>query len=166
MAFSSDPALQSNQVSISLEIPRPEDPNFETIMSLFMKRTTDAVNTKEGALYSLREVATFQQYFTAGDPQTTRNVYRMTVNFGALPNAGTKSVPHGIAFTSAFSLTRMYGAATDPVNLIYIPLPYASPTLNQNIKLNADGTNVNIETAINYTAFTRCTVVLEYTKNT
>lgn len=166
MAFSSDQALQSNQISISLEVPRPEDPNFVDTTSLYLKRLADSINTKEGALYSLRELATFQQYFTAGDPQTFRNVYRMTVDFGPLPNAGTKSVPHGIAFTSAFSLTRMYGAATDPVNLIYIPLPYASPTANENIKLNADATNVNIQTAINYTAFTRCTVVLEYTKNT
>lgn len=166
MAFSSDAALQSNQQSISLEVPKPDDPDFVKIMSLYMKRSADSMNTKEGALYTLKEVATFQQYFVASEPQRTRNVYRMTVNFGALPNTGAKSVPHGIAFNSECSITRMYGAATDPVNLLYIPLPLAAPVLIENIELYADGTNVNIITGRNFSNYTRCTVVLEYTKNT
>lgn len=169
MGFSSDQPLLSNQLPISVQLA---DDNEEMVLDdvvetleLLYKRIANAVNTKEGALYVPQEVATFQSYFTAGNPQVFRNVYRKTIDFGALPNAGLKSVPHGITFTSACSSTRIYGSATDPVNLIYIPLPFSSPTLNQNIKLTVDATNVNITTAIDYSAFTRCTIVIEFTKN-
>lgn len=165
MAFSSDRPLQSNQVSISLEVPKPDDPAFVETMSLYLKRMADSMNTKEGALYTLKEVATFQQYFTAGDPLKTRNVYRKVVNFGALPNTAAATVAHDIAFNADFSLTRMYGAATDPAAFQYLPLPYASPTAANCIELSADATNVIITTGSDRTAFTRCTVVLEYTKN-
>ncbi len=161
--YSSDQPQLANQLPISVSLP-PDSPEFQDAITLLYKRIANAVNSKEGGLYTLQESTAFQQYFTSGNPQAFRPVYRKTINFGALPNAATKSVAHGIAFGTTFALTRMYGAATDPVNLIYKPLPYASPTLNQNIELNADATNVNITTGVNLTAFTICTVVIEYTK--
>lgn len=164
MTFSSDPALQSNQLPISIDFPPANDANFEDVLTLSYKRTANAVNTKEGALYSLQEVATFQQYFfSSTNSQQFRPTYRMTVNFGALPAAGLKSVAHGIAFNSQYRLTRMYGAATDPIALLYIPLPYASPA-GDSIALYADSTNVNVVVGTPRANFTTCTIVLEYTK--
>lgn len=165
MAYSSDAALLSNQQSISLEVPKTDDPQFVNIMSLYLKRMADSLNTKEGALYLLDELATFQQYYTSGNPLVTRNVYRTTVNFGALPNTTTKSVAHGISFNTAFSTTRIYASATDPVGLVYLPIPYSSATLANNIELYVDSTNVNIITAADYSAYTICSVVIEYVKN-
>jgi hypothetical protein len=165
MAYSSDPALQSNQLPISYTYPAYNSPEFEDGLNNTYKRIADAVNTKEGALYILNEEATFQLYFTAGNPQVTRPVYRVVVDFGALPNAGVKTVAHNIAFTNQFTSTRIYGSATDPAGLFYLPLPYASPTLNKNIELSLDGTNVIITTGINLTAFTRTTIVIEFLKN-
>lgn len=162
--FSSDQPLVANQLPISVDFPSDQQEFLNTI-SLLYKRIANAVNTKEGALYLPQELATFQLYFTANDPQRLRNVYRKTIDFGVLPNATTKPMPHGIAFDSNFSTTRIYGSATDPVNLVYFPLPYASPVLLNNIALRVDGPNVIIETGINRTNFTRCTVVLEYVKN-
>lgn len=164
MGFSSDNSLVTNQLPRSIDFPE-EDKLFKEELTLAFRRTIDAVNTKENALYMLQETGTFQQYFTANDPQTTRNVYRMVVNFGTLPNAGTKSVAHGISFTSAFCLTRLYAAASDQTGFQYISIPYASPTLANNIELNLDLNNVNITTGSNRTNFTNCTVVIEYTKN-
>lgn len=163
--FASDQPGVANQLPISVEYPRnPEE--LQYTQELLYKRIANAVNSKEGALYFPVEVSTFQQYFTPDDPQRLRATYRKTIDFGVLPNAGTKTVPHGITFTEDFSMTRMYGAATDPVSPFrYIPLPYAHPTANTSIALEADGTNVTVITGINYSNFTRCTVVLEYTKN-
>lgn len=164
MSFSSDPALLANQLSVSLDFPEPDNKEFNNMLTLFTKRTVDAVNTKEGALYWPVEVATFQQYFTPSDPQNNRPTYRMTVNFGALPNTTTKSVAHGIDFGPSFNATRIYGAATDPVNLLYLPLPYASPDDATNIEMYIDATNVVITTGSDRSTFPICTVVIEYTK--
>lgn len=164
MAFSSDSPLLSNQLPISVEFP--EDPKeLSRILDLLYKRIANSVNSKEGALYVPQEVAAFQQYFaSATNPLQFRPVYRRVVIFGALPNTALKSVAHGIAFGTTFSATRIYGAASDPVNFIYLPLPYASPTAANNIELNVDATNVNITTGSNRTAFTICTVVIEFMK--
>lgn len=162
MSFSSDPALLANQLPISVEFPKDFD-RFLPILDLLYKRIANSVNTKEGGLYSLTEVNAFMQYFTS-NPNAFRPTYRKVIDIGALPNATTKSVAHGITITNSFRFVRIYGAASDPINLVYIPLPFSSPTLNENIQLDIDATNVNITTAIDYSAYTSSQVVLEYTK--
>lgn len=174
MAFSSDNPLLANQLPISVDFPRGEEKYDDLIdsLELLYKRVANAVNSKEGALYQPTEQATFGLYplrsTTAPYPYLPNqfvNTYRKTIDFGALPNTATKTVAHGIAFTTAFKLTQLYGAATDPVNRLYISLPFSSPTLNQNILLSVDATNITITTAIDYSAFTLCNVVIEYSKN-
>jgi hypothetical protein len=134
------------------------------------------VNIKDTGYYDLNEFVNGQLFFpnlTYNDPSSTnyplqnayRQVYRRVINFGPLPAAGTKTVAHGITFTSTLSLTRMYGAATDPVGQTVIPLPFASPVLVQNIKLYADNTNVVITVGQDYSAYTICYVVMEYIRN-
>ena len=86
----------------------------------------------------------------------------MVINFGALPNAGTKSVPHNIPINGSYTFTRIYGAASDTTGLNYIPLPYASPTAANNIELNLDATNVNIITGSNRSNFNITYVIVEY----
>jgi hypothetical protein len=162
MGFSSDPALLANQLPISVEFPKDFD-RFLPILDLLYKRIANSVNTKEGGLYSKTEVAAFMQYFTS-NPNEFRPVYRKVIDFGALPNAGIKQVAHGLTVTNTFRWVRIYGAATDPVALTGISLDRSSPTLNENIKVDVDATNVTITTAINYSAYTSSQVVLEYTK--
>ena len=159
---SSDQPLVSNQVSDS-DFPD----NFPDFIELFdreYKKLIDAVNTKEGGVYLPYESATFQKYFSESDPQSTVSVYRKVIAFGALPNNGTKSVPHGIDFTSLSRLTRMYGAATNPSSMSYLPLPFSSPTLANNISLEADSGVITIKTGANYSAYVNVTVVIEYLK--
>jgi len=163
MSFSSDVPLQANQLPISIDFPPTDDQAFLDTLSLAYKRTADSVNTKEGALYQPTELATFQKYFKETNTQNFRNVYRMTVDFGALPAAGSKPVAHNIAFTSQFRTTRIYGSATNPVNRSYIPLPYAS-AIGDDIELSIDATDVIITVASDKSAYTACTVVIEYTK--
>lgn len=163
MAFSSDIPLQSNQLPISINFSENQKEFIQQI-SLVYKRIADAMNTKEGAVYQLQEQATFQKYFgligLTPDPNTFRNTYRTVVNFGALPNTAAKSVAHNIPnVNNNFKWTQIYGAATDPVAIQGIPLS------NDGISIRVDNTNVTITTTANFSAFTICTVVIEYSKN-
>lgn len=130
-----------------------------------------ALNTKDTGYYTTQEFVNGQLYFPNpafnSSTQTSaayRQVFRTTVNFGALPNAGTKSVPHNIQFNSGFTCTRIYGTASDTTGLSYIPLPFVD-TAGNNIELNVDATNVNITTTSNRTNYNVCYVVVEYIKN-
>lgn len=96
MAFSSDIPLQSNQLSKSIDYPQASSSNFIDILTLDRKRIVDSLNTKEGALHLLQELATFQQYFSINstDLQTNRNGYRATFDLVAL-NLGVP-IPVGV----------------------------------------------------------------------
>ena len=151
-------------------------PQFrELLVRLYqnLNRLSIATNIKESGYYdNANEFVTGSLLFpnpafssaTAVYP-AYRQYFRKVVNFGALPNAGTKSVAHNINPNTAFSFTKIYGCATDQTGKNYIPLPYASPVLVNNIELNADATNVNITTGSNRTNFTITYVVLEYVKS-
>lgn len=125
-----------------------------------------ALNAKDTGYYIDQEFVNGQNYFNplSTNPILTRSVFRKVIDFGVLPNAGTKTVPHGITVDANLTWTRIYGAATDPVGLNGIPLPYASAT-GQDIELRVDAVNVIVTTTSNRTAFTRCYIVLEYLKN-
>jgi len=164
MSFSSDLSQNYNLLPISVDFPEDQQV-FLNELSLLYKRIANSVNSKEAALYSLQEVATGQRIFKAADPLSYRNVYRMTINFGSLPNSATKTAAHGITFTDQFMITRLYGAASNPTGNNYLSLPFATPTaLNQNISLSLDITNVIITTGIDYSAYTKTIVVVEYVK--
>lgn len=147
------------------------EPAFkELLVRLYqnVNNIAQALNNRDQGYYFLQEFENGQSLFqspTAVNISPMRQIYRMVINFGALPNTGTTSVAHNIAPTSAFTFTRIYGAASDTTGLNYIPLPYASPTLANNIELNADATNVNIITGSNRTNFTITYVILEYVKS-
>lgn len=146
----------------------------ETLIRLYRNTNSIAiaVNQKETAIYPLAETVNNQQWFpnpstsavTARQPQY-RGDFRIVVNFGALPNAGTKSVAHGLTPTANWSWTKLEAYATNPVTFNGLQIPFASPTLNENIKLTIDATNVNITTAIDYSTYTICYVLIEMLKN-
>lgn len=129
-----------------------------------------AINNKDSGLYDTSEFVNGQTFFPnpvlpADTEPTKRQVYRKVVNFGALGN-GLVSVAHGltIAAGSAYSFTRIYGVATNPTTLSFIPIPYVSSVAANIIELSVDATNVNITTAADKSAYTICYVILEYLK--
>lgn len=162
MGISSDNPLVSNQVS------NPNFPNdFKGLRDLLdreWKKLVDAINSKEGGLYLLQELATFKLYFDINNPLNALNVYRKVINFGALPNSTTKRIPHNISFNSVTRMTHIYGTATDPSSLSYIPLPFSSPTLVENVKLEANQKEIVITTGQDYSNYVFTYVVIEYTK--
>ena len=135
-----------------------------------LKKITNAVNLREIGFFLDEELLSGKAFIpgtvnlqASETAQQYRTILRKVVDFGALPNAGAKAVPHNIVVDANFTLIQMWAAATDPIALTMLPIPYATPlALNQNIALQMDATNVIITTGTNRTAFTRCHIVLEY----
>jgi len=158
MSYSSDRSSLQNQLPLSVELSDdPKDLRYD-INDLYQS-IASAVNNKIGGLYVPEEKINSQQYFDTANVQKFKNVYRMTVDFGSLPNTGSKSVAHNIpSWDSNFRLTCSYGAATDPINILALPIP------NDGILLEINSTDVTITTTSNRADFTATTVVIEYTK--
>lgn len=153
----------------SMDVTSPEFK--ELIIRLYQNLNNMAlsINIRDAGYYNLFPFVNGQLYFPnqSLDSQTSqtpqfRQVIRKVINFGALPNTTSKSVPHGIPINSQFTFTRIYGTASDTTGNTYIPIPYASPTLANNIELSVGARDVVITTGSSRTSFTFCYVVLEY----
>lgn len=132
-----------------------------------LKKISNAVNIREIGWLLDEQLLSGKAFIpgtnTGGTSQQFRQVLRKVIDFGALPNAATKSVPHGITFDGNFTLVFMGAYATNPTGIIALPIPYADPNALANaISLTIDATNVNITTAINYSAYTRCYIIIEF----
>lgn len=140
----------------------PEDPTLlRIILTEKLQRIIEAINDKDIGQYNTQELINGQLYFTDGDPNKYRHVFRKVIDFGALPNTGTTNVAHGITWTTNTRFTRIYGTATDP-STRSIPLPYVDTTAGSSIELSVDTTNVQVITAANYSGYTTTYIVLEY----
>lgn len=122
MSISNDPALVANQLPISIEFPREEE-RFYEILTLWAKRVTNAVNTKEGGLYTLYEQMNFKQYYKLTDVNTLRNEYRkvfdmVNLNGGNIAPGVTVSFNHNIV--GLFQAGLIYAQCTsNDANSIY-----------------------------------------------
>lgn len=175
--------IPTTQVWDSSEVTNQEnldDATKEILVRMYQKLGDMAqmVNYKETGMYSTEEFICGKSYFpnpalsssTSRTPKL-RQVIRKVINWvditGAsktLPNASSDSVPHGITFDANTILTRLYGAATDHINGVYIPLPYVAPK-DDNIALWATNTDIWIETfATDRRDFTIAYVVIEFLK--
>jgi hypothetical protein len=154
------------------------DPKLQDLIIRLYQSYNDIANItniKDSGYYLPTEFVTGQQWFadpslssTASNTQTviTRQVYRQVVDFGALPNAGSRSVAHNIeGISSETSFTRIYGAATNPTALEYIPLPFVHIS-GSHVEVKVNATDVTIRTGgIDYSAYTTSYIVLEYLKS-
>lgn len=153
----------------SVDVNSPEFKELLVRLYQNINNIAISVNLRDAGYYNTQEFVNGQIFFPnpalSSASSTTpvfRQVYRKVINFGALPNTGTTSIAHGITVTPTTTFTRFYGASSDTAGNNYIPIPYASPVLANNIELNADATNVNITTGSNRTAFTVTYIVVEY----
>lgn len=162
MSFSSDNPQITNQLETTVDFTGDKPLFLDTLTNTYRK-ISSTVNTKTGGLYQPTELSNSEQFFTPSNPQKQRNVYRMTVDFGPLPNNTTKTISHGINFTSEFALTKVYGASSDPTGLQYIPLPYVSVAGNS-IELLITSSTVTIITNSNRSNFKITYIVIEYCK--
>lgn len=156
---------------LDIEVTSPEFKELLVRMYQNLNLMALVLNAKDTGLYGTQEFVNGQVFFpdpTLSSSTTTfpdfRSVYRTVVNFGALPNAGLKTVAHGIPITSGFTFTRIYGAASDTTGLTYLPLPYVDSAGTNNIQLDVDVVDVNITTTSDRTNYTVTYVILEYLK--
>ena len=152
-----------------IEVNSPEFKDLLVRLYQNLNVMATAVNWKDSGFYDTLEFVNGQVFYpnpaNAVSQVDLRPVYRKVVNFGAL-TAGAKTVNHGLPVNAAYTWTRIYAAATDPVALTGIPIPYASAVdVAHNIELSVDSTNVIITSGGNdYSNYTICNVVLEYLK--
>ncbi len=134
MTFSSDPALNTNQLPISLDV-NPDEKDYDQILQLYLRRIANAVNTKESGLFLLQENAAFEQWFNqtpsnSGTQQQLRNAYRLTVdlvdlNGGNIPVGTTAlalsptTIPASI--TGYMFPVQGFGGALDTAGISYFP---------------------------------------------
>lgn len=167
MTFSSDNALNTNQLPISLDV-NPEDRDFENILLLYLRRVANAVNTKESGLFLLQENANFEQWFQLANPQQNRNAYRITVDLvnlnGGNIAAGTTNIvlssstqPQNI--TGYLYPVQGFGGAVDTAGLSYFLNDPSIYVRYQN------STNTIIIQNNSGNALTWCVWVMEYLKN-
>ena len=155
--------IQSTQI---WEVPDINSPAFkEFLVHLYQNMNSMAIllNLKDTGQYSPREFLCGQQYTFDKNP---KEVFRKVFSCGALKDTDTTSVAHGITLNTDYIFTRIYGVATNPVGATYkyLPLPYSSPTLVDNIELFVDNTNVSITTGSDRTAYTKSYCVIEFIK--
>jgi hypothetical protein len=161
----------------ALDVKSQEFKDFLVRLYQATNNISIVVNIKDSGYYDTQEFINGQLFFpdkslsssTAKAPEF-RQVFRMVVNFGALPNTTSKSVAHGIDINTAtdnnlYTFTRIYGCTSDTTGFTYLPIPYASSTAANNIELSVNSTNVVITTGINRTNYDTTYVVLEYLKN-
>lgn len=133
-----------------------------------LKKLANGINVREIGFFLDEELLSGKSFIpginNALDGETSqqfRNILRKVVDCGALPNAGLKQVPHGIFIDSNFTLIDLFGAATDPVNLLSFDLGHAAAPPNQ-VEIYLDATYINIVTGTNRSAYTRTYIVIEY----
>lgn len=153
-----------------LQDTKLDSPEFKELLIRLYQNINSmciALNLKDSGYYVQQEFLNGQLLFpNPTDPLLQdRQIFRMVVNFGTLPNNTSISVPHNIEVDGSYSFTRIYGSSSDPINLNFIPLPYASSNGTDNIQLDVDATNVTLTTTIDYSAYTITYIVLEYVKS-
>lgn len=88
-------------------------------------------------------------------------LYRRVINYGALPNGGTKEVNHNISNLDC--ITNIRGIATNGSS--YIILPRTHTASNLCVVLEATKNTILINDAYDFSAFS-AQIILEYTKTT
>ena len=84
------------------------------------------------------------------------------IDFGALPNANIKYIPHGLTFEQYSSVCKIWGIVTYPSATWKIPIPYTNAATPESvIQLDLSITEVGIRTAADRTTLT-AKVYIEY----
>jgi hypothetical protein len=102
MSFSSDIPIITNQLQQTINLPEIKQGQlFQERLEELLREISNSVNSKEGGLYSLAETGSSELFYTQGNPQQFRNVYRKVLDFidlnGANIGAGAAvNFPHNI----------------------------------------------------------------------
>lgn len=153
------------------QIPLPENISFSKDMSQLLEQLTKTnrdiarqVNGKERAIYPLeQEILNDQLFFTTGNPQKYRNVFRKVFSIGAVATGATLNIVHNI--TSITTFTRIYGTCITNIPDDR-PIPYVD-TLNvtNQISLLRNGINLVLTNGATAPPIVSGIIIIEYLKN-
>jgi len=110
---------ESNFLPESYIFPEDNDEEYDVKLRQYLNNIASAVNTKDSGLYTDEEVITGQQFIPTYSTDTGgnvnyRNVFRKVIDFGSLPNTGSKLVPYWSIFGGAamFRVSKLTDYAT------------------------------------------------------
>jgi len=150
------------------------DVNSDEFKEMLVELYTDlndmanALNLKVSGYYTTDEFVTGSLLFPNPNASPAlqpiwRQGFGQMIACGPLPNTGTSSTPHNIPITDTYSAIKIYGGATDPIGITFLPLPYVSVS-GDSIEVNIDATNVNITTQSDRSNYTIANIYFEYVK--
>lgn len=97
-------------------------------------------------------------------------LYKKVIEFGALPNATTKRVNHGISdiknVVSATGIAKRYVPSTQTYHWQPLPLVYQGTSSSFNASVGVSSTQVSVACDNDRSDFTESYIYLEYTKTT
>jgi hypothetical protein len=166
--LSSDPRYEPGKALNSYTPPNIIIPQrWEDARSIIEERIIKdayATNAREIGQYVEDEIVTGQQWSSPNDPNTFQQTFRKVINLGGLVDytaTPTQTEAHGLTVDSGFTVTRIYGTASDQ-GTMYMPLPFTDSAGVGNIELCMDGTNIILRSTVDYSAFTVACVVVEF----
>lgn len=149
-----------NFIPENITIPEEID-ELRTFLKSTLEEHARLINRKDTGQYDRLEVQA-NQTFPGATIQEKRDVFRIIIDCGALPNNATKTVAHGITSFSNIIGTRVYGTATRPNSQI-LPLPFVDVAEGAgNVQVYINTVDVVIATTSDRTPYTQTWVVIEY----
>jgi len=165
MSSNSNP-FQSPYLLTSRKFPTTSSSELESTLSKAYIDTANNVNISTSGIYDKVQIDTRNKYYNDVENQKKRQSYRQVYTLAALPNAGTATIPTGIAITSTSQFVNIYGTAES--STIAVPLTPWNITRTDDapyLRVNKTTTNIEIVTnSGNWTAFSAF-IVLEYILN-
>ncbi len=152
---------------LDTDVVLPDDEaEFRIKLKDVLKEHARTINRKANNQFEEIELLNGET-FPGPNPQSKNEIFRKIINIGALPNASTKIIAHGISgINNNWFFTHIYGTAMEPAGVgnrpFYIPLPNSGPSYQ--VELMIDNTNINIRTVSNLSGFTKSFIILEYYK--
>lgn len=145
-----------NYIEQNFIVPNPSDPDFVVKMTQYLRDIAKELRYKQAIIQTKSEQIIGQE---AG-----RTIFGKQIAFGALPESGTKCMPHGLTVNASFEWRKIYAIAqkSDGTG---IQINAAGAGGNNWINLYVTATNVCIETASNRSDYLNTKIFLEYIKN-
>lgn len=134
------------------------DDQLRIMLNAYLTIMANAVNIREISQYDLEELVNGQQFFHPTEAQEKRYAFRKVFQF----DDGTLNFAHDI--TDITICTYIGGGAVTGAGN-FIPIPYVSTVLANQIQIDVTPTNIVITKGGGAPAITTGIIVLEYLKN-
>jgi hypothetical protein len=134
------------------------DDQIRIMLNAYLTIVANAVNIREISQYDLIELINGQQFFDPTDAQKKRYSFRKVFEF----DDSDLNFPHGI---TDITICTYIGGGAVTVAGNFIPIPYVSVVLANQIEIDVTPTNIIITKGAGAPVITDGIIILEYLKN-